>query len=508
MHSHSILTDLAWIMFAASIAAIIFHKLKIPSLLGYLAAGFALGPHLGIWHSPVEIDNVQELAELGVIFLMFYIGLEFDFSRLKASIGPALTAISLQTLLMLFLGIEAARWIGLSTMDGWFLGGLLSISSSMVSVKLLRENGLFKKPHANFTVGILVLEDILAILLLVLLGGMATQGSVDAGAVGRSALFIGIFMVAVFLLGKLGTQRLIGLLKSKGSKELVTMATLGLIFAVSLLADRFSFSWALGGFMAGTIFSRSEIAHQIEELTEPLRDLFSALFFVSVGMLINPSSLWENAPVILVLSAIVIVSKFSSCWLGLFLGGRSAMEAGRASIIKSQIGEFSFVIAAIGAKYGATSSNLQSIASGVAFVTILATPALIKNEKKILGFIGRVSPKAASEFTELYSNWHKSLAVSMNRSGLLKLAGKPVALIAIHFLLINLIIIGAGIVSQRIPVPEFLPMTQTLFQQSVFILSLLLSLPFLVDTMRNFNVIVFIVSDATLSSPAFKTFSQ
>lgn len=508
MHAHSILTDLAWIMLSAAVAALIFQRFKIPLLLGYLAAGFLVGPHLGLWPALVTLENVQELSELGVIFLLFYIGLEFDLTRLRQALGPALSALILQTLLMLFVGMEASRWLGLSTMDGWFLGGLLSISSSMVSVKLIRERNLIHRPYANLTIGVLVLEDILAIILLVLLGGMAVEGQMNIEAVGRSVLFIGIFVIIVFLLGKLGAQRLMKILEARGSTEMITLTALGLIFALGLLARQFDFSWALGGFLAGAILSESQLAKRIEELTEPLRDLFSALFFVTVGMLIDPKALLDHLPAILGLSLLVIACKFSSCWLGFFLTGKPALDSTRAALIKSQIGEFSFVIVAIGAKYGATSSELQSIVSGIAFVTILATPTLVHNEARLLKLANRLSPNAAKEFCALYSQWIGTLSLSVGRSAFLKLAKKPITLISIHFFIIVAIIIGAGVVSRWATVPDILPMPQALFQQSIFILSVLICLPFLVDTMRNLNVLVWIFSDSALSRPAFQQFSQ
>ena len=506
MHEHSIVNDLAWILFTAAVAALALHRFKIPLLIGYIVAGFLVGPHLGL--ALVELDNVQELSELGVIFLLFYIGLEFDFGRLKRLIGPALLALALQTLLMLFLGIEASRLIGLSAMDGWFLGGLFSISSSMVSVKLIRERGLIHKPHASLTIGVLVLEDILAILLLVLLGGMAAEGAMNVQAIGRSLLFIAIFTVLVFLVGKLGAFRLTRFLAARGTTELVTMAALGLIFLVGLLAYKFNFSWALGGFLAGAILSRSQLAEKIEQLTEPLRDLFSALFFVTVGMLIDPTALLEYAPIIIFISMVIILGKFSSCWLGFFLAGRDPSEATRAALIKSQIGEFSFVMVSIGATHGATSSELQSIVSGVAFITILTTPTLIQNETRVLSWGKRFSPKAIKEFCSFYGQWIGTISLSIGRSSLVALAKKPVALICIHFFIIIGIIIGAALVSQRLTPPEFIPISQGLFQQSVFLLSVLASLPFLVDTMRNLNVLVLLFSDAAMSRPSFKQFSD
>ncbi len=508
MHEHSILTDLAWILLSAAAAALILQRFRIPLLIGYLVAGFLVGPHLGLWPTLVVLENVQELSELGVIFLLFYLGLEFDFSRLKRVFGPASAALVLQTLTMLSLGMEASRWLGLSSVDGWFLGGLLSISSSMVSVKLIRERGLFNKPHTNLTIGVLILEDVLAILLLVLLNGMATEGTMNIVAVGRSILFIGIFTVLVFLIGKLGARRLTRFLAVHGTTELITMASLGLIFLIGLLAHKFNFSWALGGFLAGAIFSRSHLAQKIELLTEPLRDMFSAMFFVTVGMLIDPKALISNAPIILGLSVVVILCKFSSCWLGFFLAGRSPRDASRAALIKSQIGEFSFVIVAIGATHGATSTDLQSVVSGVAFITILATPTLVQNEGRILRLASRLSPKALVNFCTLYSQWIDTVRLSLSRSVFLKLAKKPFTLIGIHFLIIMAIIIAAALVSARLPVPDFLPLSQDLFQQSVFLLSVLFSLPFLVDTMRNLNVLVWLFSDTALSRPAFQQFSK
>lgn len=507
MHETNNLIDLAWIMLAAAIAALIFHKIKLPPLLGYIAAGFVIGPQ-GFFPELVNLSSVLQLSELGVIFLMFYIGLEFDLSRLKKVFFPAFLALSLQTLLMVFIGMEASRWFGLSPMSGWFLGGLLSISSSMVSVKLMREKKLFHRPHGQTAVGILVFEDFLAILLLVLLSGVAQRGNIDYTAIGRSVMFIGVFVVAVFLLGKLSAPRIMKALNNNATTETITLTTLGLIFGVSLFAEAFHLSWALGGFLAGAILSRTVLAHKIETITEPLRDLFSALFFVTVGMLIDPNGIWENAPAILLLSAIVIVGKFVSCWLGLFLSGQKPRSAGRASLVKSQIGEFSFVITAIGAKYSVTSPALQSIASGVAFVTILATPSLISNQDRILDTIARFTPRAIKEFSTLFEKWQITLRLALNKSSFIKLAKKPILRISIHFLLINAIVIAAAIISEKSHPPSYFKISQENFQQSVFVLSILFSLPFLVDTVRNINVLVLLFSDAALSRPAFQQFSK
>jgi len=508
MHEGSILTDIAWIMVGAMVAALVFQKLKLPPLLGYLVAGFFLGSDLAWWPTLVHLENVQELSELGVIFLMFYIGLEFDLDKLKQIFGPAVIALALQTLLMLFVGIQVSEWLGMTPVSGLFLGGILSISSSMVSVKLIREMGLFQRPHAQLTVGILVLEDILAILMLVLLSGVAEQGQLDWSALRQSGLLIGVFVVAVYLLGKLGTYRVIKALELRGTTESVTLVTLGIIFSVSLLGDKFNFSWALGGFLAGAILSRSRLAKQIEHLTEPLRDFFSAMFFVSVGMLIDPKGIIDNWLPIILLSFAVIVGKFVSCWLGLFLSGQAPREAGRASLIKSEIGEFGFVIVAIGMTYHVVNPDLQALVSGVAFITIFATPFLIRNEKPILDFLGGRMPKAAINFCFLYGKWRQTIQIFVQDSDWMKFAGKPIARIVLHFVIIIAIILGAVLISETIPPPEFLDVSRLFFQRSLFLVSLLFCLPFLVDTVRNLNVLVLLFSDAALSKPVFQQFSK
>ncbi|MCB1120705.1 MAG: cation:proton antiporter [Verrucomicrobiae bacterium] len=508
MHEGSILTDIAWIMVGAMVATLVFQQLKLPPLLGYLIAGFFVGPNLGWWPAVVHLENVQELSELGVIFLMFYIGLEFDLEKLKQIFGPAIIALILQTMFMLFLAVQVSEWLGLTPVSGLFLGGVLSISSSMVSVKMIREMGVFQRPHAQLAVGILVLEDVLAILLLVMLSGVAEQGQLDWAAMRQSILLIIVFVVAVFLLGKLGTQRMIKALESRGTTEAVTLVTLGIIFSVSLLGDRFHFSWALGGFLAGAIFSRSRLAERIEHLTEPLRDFFSAMFFVAVGMLIDPRAIMENWLAILLLSLAVVIGKFITCWLGLFLSGQSPREAGRASLIKSQIGEFGFVIVAIGISHQAVSPELQALVSGVAFITIFGTPFLIRNEKRILDFLGHLMPKAGTNFCFLYGKWRQTVQLFIQDSGWIKFARKPIARITLSFMIIVAIVLAAVVVSETIPPPEFLDISRPVFQRCLFVLSVLFCLPFLVDTLRHMNVLMYILSDAALSQPVFKQFSK
>lgn len=372
---HGIIQDLGWLMVSAALAAVVFQRLRQPVILGYILAGVLLGPG-SFFPSPLhELENINELAELGVLFLMFYIGLEFNPDRLRAVFAPALLALILQTSLMMFLAMQAGQWLGWGPVQSLFFGGILSISSSMVTIKLIRDKGQLNRPFAELTVGILILEDILAIIVLVVLTGVAVNGTFEWDAVGKVTFLVGIFVVAAFVLGKLLAPRVIGMLHRFGTDETIILFTIGLILGVSLLAARMEFSMALGGFVAGAILSKSSLAHEIENLTEPLRNFFSALFFVSVGTFVDLRGLMDFWLPIVLLTLLMMSGKFFACWLGMVLAGQKPEVSTRASLAKVQIGEFSFVIASLGLSYGVIEPGLKAIAYGVAILSISLTPA-------------------------------------------------------------------------------------------------------------------------------------
>jgi len=502
----NLLQDFAWILLSAGLVSILFQQLRLPLILGYVVAGLLIGPNL-LPFSPIhELENIHSLSELGVIFLMFYIGLEFDFSRLKSILPSALLALVMQTLLMLTLGIQISQWLGWSAMNGLFLGGLLSISSSMVAVKLIKDKGDLNRPYANLTVGILVLEDILAILLLVILTGVALTGGFEWQTASQTSFFVGMFVIFVFIIGKLFAKPLIKMLEDRGSTELISMTTLGAICGLSLLAAKFHFSLALGGFLAGAILSNTRLAHRIEELTEPLRDLFSAIFFVSVGMLLDPKLIFKFLPIILLVSATVVLGKFITCWLGLFLTGNAPQTSARASLAKVQIGEFSFVIAALGTQLAVTDEKLHAVASGVAFMTILITPLSIRFTEAMISTGQNLMPHALREFSRVYHNWFEAIRHSFSSNYFLSLASKPFGRIAIHFFLINGILIGTSYISLRIEWDWGIPFINT--QQILFLAGALLCIPLLVDTFRNLNILVLLFTESTLNQKTAKQFSK
>jgi len=498
MENLGLLQDLGWLMVAAAVAAIVFQRLRQPVILGYILAGIILGPD-SFFPSPLrDLENIHALAELGVLFLMFYIGLEFNPERLRAVFAPALLALILQTALMMFVAVQTGQWLGWGPVQSLFFGGILSISSSMVTIKLIRDRGEMNRPYAEFTVGILILEDILAIIALVVLTGVAVNGTFEWNAVGKVTFLVGIFVVAVFVVGKLLAPRVLAVLHRFGSDETIVLFTIGLILGVSLLAQKLEFSLALGGFVAGAILSKSSLAQEIESLTEPLRDFFTALFFVSVGTFVDLGAMIDHWAPIMVLTALLMTGKFASCWFGLVLAGQKPAVSTRASLAKAQIGEFGFVIASLGLSYGVVDSSLKAIAYGVAILSISLTRPASMLQGKMNSYGKRHLPDLLDRAITIYLNWIATARLAAGQSGVLKVAVRPFNRIVISFLLVNAVVILASILIEHIPLPVRMADWEVLIQRGAWGVAALLCLPFLVDIIRNLNVLVTLVSEITL----------
>ncbi|MFZ5806042.1 MAG: cation:proton antiporter [Verrucomicrobiota bacterium] len=502
MEHHALIRDLCWILLAAGAAAVIFHWLRQPLILGYLLAGFLLGPYFPLFPTVNAIENVQALSELGVIFLMFYIGLEFDVGKLRKTFIPAFLALAIQTFFMMLLGLQAGAILGWPYLQSFFLGGVLSISSSMVTVSFLRRKGDLTRPYAGLTISTLIMEDILAILFLVLITGTSVNGNFAWHTVGRATFLVGIFIVVVFLLGKLMAPRLLFVLKKFGDPEVITLFTVGLILGVSLLAQEFQFSLALGAFLAGAILSRTTLAREIERLTEPLRDVLTALFFVAMGMLIVPEHLLRYGKTILVLSALMIAGKIISCWMGFVLAGQRSSTSFRASLPKAQIGEFSFIIAAMGATAHVTDERLKAVASGVAFVSIFLTPVFNARVESWVQFGRRHEPKFFKDIITLYHNWLDILRLGLSRSVLAKTVYRIFTRVGVNFLLFNALILLGAMLTSKIDISQEWSVLEVALQEGVFIVIALLGLPFVVDILRNLDVIVLLISETALERSA------
>jgi CPA2 family monovalent cation:H+ antiporter-2 len=377
MHSSAaFLQTLALVLGVAALTTVIFHRLKQPVVFGYLVAGLLVSPNVPV---PLAADPiiVQTLSELGVILLMFALGLEFSIRRLM-QIGASAGFVALSEMsLMLGIGFLVGRLLGWTTIESIFTGGILAISSTTIVSKAFIEHGI-RGRVTEIVFGILIFEDLIAILLAAILTAVAAGGGLSPADIVLTVVRLVTFLVALLTFGLLTIPRFVRLVVKLRSDETTLVAAIGIAFACAYLALSFGYSVALGAFIAGSLVSESGAEKTVEKLVNPVRDLFLAIFFVSVGMLIDPAMLVAHWRVILLLSAVVIVGKVLAVSVSTFLTGSGLGLAVQSGMSLAQVGEFSFIIATIGAANGATRSFLYPIAVSVSAITTLTTPWLIR----------------------------------------------------------------------------------------------------------------------------------
>ncbi|MBX7244263.1 MAG: cation:proton antiporter [Candidatus Sumerlaeaceae bacterium] len=394
--------DIALVMIIAGLTTVIFHRLRQPVVLGYILAGFIIGPHTPPFPLVNDKHTIEVMSELGVIMLMFGLGLHFSLKDL-AKVGPtAFVAASLEILTMLAAGYGLGRLFGWSKLDSLFLGAILSISSTTIIIKALQDLGMTREGFAKLIFGILIVEDILAIAMLALLSGIATTGQLAVTDVVTTMGRLAVFLAVVLVAGLLVVPRVLRYIDRFKNGEVLLIASLGVCFGVSLVAARMGYSVALGAFLAGAIVAEARERGKIDRVVEPVRDMFSAIFFVAIGMMIEPALLITYAVPILVITAVVIVGKIITCAVGTFITGHPPKTALRVGMGVSQIGEFSFIIASLGLSLGVISKFLYPIAVAVSAITTLLTPFLIKNSDRFGDWLGRVAPDRLRRYVSSY----------------------------------------------------------------------------------------------------------
>ncbi len=409
MHAISFIQDLAVIMLIAGVVTVIFHRLRQPVVLGYIVAGFVIGPHtppFGLIH---DEDTIKTLAELGVIFLMFCLGLEFSLRKLFRVGATAFIAAFLEIVLMIWIGYEIGRWFGWGTMDSLFLGAILAISSTTIIVKALNDLKMKNQRFAQLIFGVLIVEDILGIGIIALLSGIAVSGSVSSGEVFSTVGKLSLFMIVALVVGILLVPRLLAYVARFESNEMLLVTVLGLCFGFCLLVVKLEYSMVLGAFLIGAIMAESRQLLKIERLIEPIRDMFSAIFFVAIGLMIDPAILVEYAWPIAVITVAVVLGKMASCGLGAFIAGNDGRTSLRVGMGLSQIGEFSFIIASLGMTLQVTSDFLYPVAVAVSVLTTLSTPYLIRAADPLAGKLAGWVPVRVARVFGLYGEWLRSI---------------------------------------------------------------------------------------------------
>ncbi|RYZ30444.1 MAG: sodium:proton antiporter [Chitinophagaceae bacterium] len=391
-HLPQLITDLTLILGAAAVIIILFRWLRQPLVLGYIIAGFLVGPYFSLVPTIQEGDNIKIWAEIGVIFLLFSLGLEFSFKKLlKVGGSASITAIT-EVVIMVLLGYGVGILMGWNQMDSLFLGGILSISSTTIIIRAFEELGVKARHFAVLVFGVLIVEDLVAIVLLVLLSTLAVSRQFAGNEMLFSILKLIFFLLLWFLMGIFFIPTLLRKTKKLLTDEMLLILSIAFCFFMVFLADKAGFSPALGAFIMGSMLAETTKAEKIEHLIKPVKDFFGAIFFVSVGMLIDPAILVEFALPILVICLVTIVGKILSTSIGALLSGQSLQTAVQAGFSLAQIGEFSFIIATLGLTLKVTSEFLYPIAVAVSAVTTLTTPYLIKSSDGFTRWLEKILP--------------------------------------------------------------------------------------------------------------------
>jgi CPA2 family monovalent cation:H+ antiporter-2 len=380
MHFPSLIQDLAVILGAAAIVSILFQKIRQPVVLGYLLAGLLIGPHTPPFSLVVDEPGIRVWSELGVIFLMFNLGLEFSFKKLLSVGKSAAFTGPFEAVFMLALGYGAGKLVGLSNTDSIFMGAILSISSTTIIIKALEELRIKHERSSHLIFGILVVEDLAGILILVALSTLApaNKGGFSVGQLGLEALKLIAIVGSWIALGSWTLPRLATWVDKRFGNEALILLCLSLCLSLVTLSAYFHYSVALGAFVMGAILGESKNAHHMEKLLQPIKDVFAAVFFVSIGMLLNPGDLRTHWKTILLMTALTIGGKFVSTAFGTWVTGQSKATALRAGLSLAQIGEFSFIIAGVGIETGAMSGFLYPVAVATSVITTFTTPYLIQ----------------------------------------------------------------------------------------------------------------------------------
>jgi len=411
MHeAHEFFRSLTIVLAVAALVTVVFQRLRQPVVLGYVLAGVIVGPHV-----PVPIvanaEVVRTLSELGVVLLMFSLGLEFSLGKL-ARVGPTagLTAVS-ETAIVALLGFLVARSFGWGTLESVFTGAIVAISSTTIIAKIFDEERIGGRLR-ELVVGILLVEDLIAVVMMAALTAVATGAGLSAGALARTLLELAGFLAALLVAGMLIVPRFVRAVVAIGRPETTLIASIGICFVTAYVAQEAGYSVALGAFLAGSLVAESGRAARIEHLVEPVRDMFAAIFFVSVGLSIDPALLLLHWHAVAALSGVVIGGKIASVALGAFLTGSGTRTSIQAGMSLAQIGEFSFIIAVLGARLGATGDFLYPVTVGVSVVTSLATPWLIRAAGPAAELVDRKLPRPLQTFASLYGAWLERLAAS------------------------------------------------------------------------------------------------
>ena len=404
MEVPQLIIDLAIMLTTAAVVTIVFKRLRIPTILGYILAGFLIGPHFPMFMDIGSTASIETWSEIGVVIILFHIGLEFDFHKIADIGSTAIVSALVKMSGVLFVGYGFGILLGMSVMNSVFLGVMLSISSTVVIQKCLEEMGLAEKKFAGLVMGSLVMEDVISVFMMVILTTMAVSKGGDSSGIAMHLflmlcyliiwLVLGIFFVPTFL------DKVMGLM----SDEMLTLLSLGFCFLMALLAKQIGFSMELGAFLAGSFFAGTKYVHRVEHVTAGIKDMFGAIFFLSVGMMVDPHIIAERWTSIVPIAVIAVAAKLVFATFGMILSGQDIDTAVRGGAALAPIGEFSFIIASLGISLGVMEDYLYPVIVASSILTIIFTPVMIRQSDHIVVMITGLIPERLRRRIDSYTS--------------------------------------------------------------------------------------------------------
>lgn len=436
-HLPALISDLALIMICAGIITVLFKKLKQPVVLGYILAGILVGPHFALFPSTADKSNIQIWADIGVIFLLFSLGLEFSFKKIVNVGKSAIITASANILFMLLIGYHVGLGLGWSTTESLFLGGMISMSSTTIIIKAFEELNLKGQKFTDLVFGVLVVEDVVGILLLVLLPTISIGKTVSGLELLFSSSKLVFFLVLWFITGVYLVPTFLKKVIYLLNDELLLLVSVALCLGMVWLATSFGFSSALGAFIMGSILAETDEAERIETIIKPIKDLFGAVFFTSVGMLVDPSMFIEYMVPIIVITLVVMLGKIILSTFGFLLSGNRLENSVLCGFSLAQVGEFAFIIAASGMAIGVLENYVYPTIVAVSVITTFTTPLMINAAKPFYNFVYHRLPQRWKDYLNTHTsskkdtNAEEELWKQLFKKYFIKLCISSVILIAI-----------------------------------------------------------------------------
>lgn len=478
-----LVSDLALILISAGVTTIIFKLLKQPLVLGYIVAGFLVGPHLNIFPTVADIANIEVWSEIGIIFLLFGLGLEFSFKKLFTVGSKAFVTAFLEIVAMIAVGVLLGFIMGWTTMESIFLGGMLAMSSTTIIIKAFEDMNYKDEPFVDLTMVVLIIQDVVAVVMMVLLSTAAASKQGAGMEMLMSIIKLVFFLILWFVVGIYVIPTFFKKAKKYINDETLLIISIGLCFGMVIIANNVGFSSALGAFVIGSILSETIESERIIRLTKSIKDLFGAIFFVSVGMMIDPQVLGEYWKLVLSLVIITLVIKALVSSAAALVAGASLEDSLKTGFTLSQIGEFAFIIASVGVSLGVMPKHIYPVIIAASVITTFTTPYWIKAASPIYLWLNRKIPAQAKARMDEYSLMGKKSGDKNWKSIIVSTLPRVLVFFVLSFAILVLLFDHLWPFVKQLEIGQLLP--KWVYNTILASISLLIILPFLYGLVHN-----------------------